>query len=77
MFFQLATDASFAHNQDALAAFITLLLMGGLVYVFSHSKPTTQRALLRLMFQPVLATTFFFTLWLVGILFCLFLAFRY
>jgi hypothetical protein len=77
MFFQPVTETSFAHSQDALAAFLTLLLMGGLVYIFSHTKPSTQRALLRLMFQPVLATTLFFTLWLIGILFSLYLAFRY
>lgn len=77
MFFPMSTDASFAYQQDAFAAFLTLLLMGCLVYMFSHSKPTTQRVLLRLMFQPVLATTLFFTVWLIGILFCLFLAFHY
>jgi len=76
MFFQTASDAPFTHSQDAVAACLTLLLLGCLVYMFSHSKPTTQRVLLRLMFQPILATTLFFTLWLVGILFSLFLAFR-
>jgi hypothetical protein len=77
MFFQPVAETSFAHSQDAVAACITLLLMGGLAYVFLQSKPTTQRALLRLMFQPVLATTLFFTLWLAGILFSLYLAFCY
>lgn len=77
MFFQPGTQASFAYSQDAVAACITLLLMGGFVYMFSQSKPTTQRVLLRLMFQPVLATTLFFTLWLMGILFSLYLAFCY
>ena len=77
MFFQAASGAAFAHTQDAFAAWLTLILMGGLVYVFSQSKPTTQRVLLRLMFQPVLATTLLFTVWLMAILFSLFLAFGY
>jgi hypothetical protein len=77
MYFQTATVGSLAHSQDALAACFTLLLMGGFVYMFSQTKPTTQRVLLRLMFQPVLATTLFFTIWLTGILFSLYLAFCY
>ena len=77
MFFQIAAETSMGHSQDALAACLTLILMGGVVYMFSQSKPTTQRVLLRLMFQPVFATTLFFTLWLMGILFSLYLAFCY
>lgn len=77
MFFQPVAQTSFAHSQDAAAACITLLLMGGFAYIFLQSKPTTQRVLLRLMFQPILATTLFFTLWLSAILFSLYLAFCY
>lgn len=66
-----------AQSQEAVAACITLCFIGCLVYAFSHTKPPTQRVLLRLMFQPVLATTLFFTLWLTGMLFCLFFAFTH
>ncbi|MFI4936977.1 MAG: hypothetical protein ACHQJ6_00520 [Candidatus Berkiellales bacterium] len=77
MFVQPITTGSFHQGHEALAACMTLALIGFLIYAFSQSKPTTQRVLLRLMFQPVLATTLFFTLWLVGILFSLFLAFTH
>lgn len=68
---------NYAHTQDALAACTTLLFIGCLVYAFSNSKPTTQRVLLRLMFQPVLATTLLFTLWLMALLLSLFVAFTH
>jgi hypothetical protein len=78
MFFpSSAAHTSFGPSQqEALVACITLIFLGCLVYVFSHTKPPIQRALLRLMFQPVLATTLFFTVWLSGILFSLFIIFR-
>lgn len=77
MFFQATTGASLTQNHDAIAACLTLLLMGGVMYVFFNSKPTTQRALLRLMFQPVLTTTLLFTMWLFGVLFSLYLGWRH
>lgn len=79
MFFPLQpphTLPALSHNQDALAACITLIFIGCLIYAFSQSKPRTQRALLRLMFQPILATTVFFTLWIIGLFFSLFLVFK-
>jgi len=75
MFIQSLTPISKAHsNPDALVAIMTLSLIGYLVYAFTHSKPPIRRALLRLMFQPVLATTLFFTLWLSALLFCVFVS---
>lgn len=76
MFIQPLNNAS-SHlaSHDALAACATLLIIGCLIYAFGHTKPSTQRVLLRLMFQPLLATTLLFTLWLMGLLFCLFLVF--
>lgn len=64
-----------SHGHDALAAIITLIFIGWLVWAFNQTKPTTQRVLLRLMFHPVLASTLFFTLWLIALLFTLFLTF--
>lgn len=64
-------------GHDALAACITLIFIGGLVYLFHSTKPTTQRMFLRLMLQPVLASTLLFTLWLMATFLCLFYSFKH
>lgn len=69
MFFEPPTALS-GHGAEAFAALLTLMLTGLFVFMFFQSKPTTQRAFLRLMFQPVYLGSLIFTLWLCAMLFC-------
>ncbi len=62
------------HSTDALAALMTLMLTGLLVFMFFQTKPTTQRAFLRLMFQPIYVSSLMFTLWVLSMLFCYYLS---
>ncbi len=69
MFFE-PPPAIGGHGAEAIAALLTLMLTGLFVFMFFQSKPTTQRAFLRLMFQPVYFGSLMFTLWLCAMLFC-------
>ncbi len=74
MFFEPLPTNLGGHSNDAIAALLTLMLTGFLVYMFFQTKPTTQRAFLRLMFQPVYVSSLMFTLWLCAMLFCYYLS---
>jgi len=74
MFFSPVATNLGGHSNDAIAALTTLMLTGFLVYLFFQTKPTTQRAFLRLMFQPVYVSSLIFTSWLCAMLFCYYLS---
>jgi hypothetical protein len=55
-------------SNEALAALLTFMLTAFLVFLFFHTKPTTQRAFLRLMLQPIYVSLLIFTTWLCAML---------